>query len=83
MLQDVKIEEIILEKGSKILTMCLFSLVFSLDNNLSRWYYYFCLVKTGDYVDDRYIKVITGEKPSGGLVNTPSHFLYASIRFNN
>ena len=57
--------------------------VFAIDKILSTWYYYFCLVKTGDYVDDRYIKVITGEEPSGGLVHAPSHFLYASIRFNN
>jgi hypothetical protein len=35
--------------------------------------------KTGDYDDDRYIKVITGDEPSSGLVITPSHFLYASI----
>jgi hypothetical protein len=39
----------------------------------------FASFKTGDYDDDRYIKVITGEKPSGGLVHAPGHFLYASI----
>lgn len=49
----------ILQKHTKLLTTCLFNLVCSLDNNHYQWYYYLCLVKTGDYVDDRYIKVVT------------------------